>query len=42
MAAVGLETRWQTLRRTGPAALLAAACGSAVVIAAAGVAVTLL
>ncbi|NRA09974.1 MAG: putative sulfate exporter family transporter [Myxococcales bacterium] len=42
MAAVGLETRWETLRKTGPAAFWAAACGSAVVIAATGIAVSLL
>jgi len=36
MAAVGLETRWATLRRTGPAALAAAGVGAFVVIVATG------
>jgi uncharacterized membrane protein YadS len=31
MAAVGLETRWATLKRTGPAAFCAAATGAIVV-----------
>ena len=42
MAAVGLETRWESLRKTGPAAFWAAACGSALVATATGVAVSLL
>jgi uncharacterized integral membrane protein (TIGR00698 family) len=35
MAAVGLETRWETLRRTGPAAFCAAALGAILVTSAA-------
>ena len=42
MAAVGLETRWETLRKTGPAAFWAAACASAAVITATAIAVSLL
>ena len=42
MAAVGLETRWETLRKTGPSALGAAACGSAIIVAASALAVSLL
>jgi len=42
MAAVGLQTRRETLQATGPAALAAAACGSAVIAIATAVAVSLL
>ncbi len=40
MAAVGLETRWEALRETGPAAFCATACGALVVVAAAALAVS--
>jgi uncharacterized integral membrane protein (TIGR00698 family) len=40
MAAVGLETRWETLRRTGPAAFGAAALGAIVVTGAAWLAIS--
>lgn len=40
MAAVGLETRWAALRRTGPAAFSAAAFGSLVMITATAIAVS--
>ena len=42
MAAVGLETRWSTLRRTGRTAFSAAAIGALMITAAAGMAVTVL
>jgi uncharacterized integral membrane protein (TIGR00698 family) len=42
MAAVGLETRMETLRKTGPAALRAAALGSAVVVTATAIVLTLM
>ena len=41
MAAVGLETRWETLRKTGPAAFGAAALGTLVVTSAAALALSL-
>ena len=41
MAAVGLETRWETLRKTGPAAFWATAFASAVVITASAIAISL-
>lgn len=40
MAAVGLETRWSSLRKTGPAAFGAAAIGSLVVTCAAALAIS--
>jgi uncharacterized integral membrane protein (TIGR00698 family) len=40
MAAVGLETRWEALRETGPAAFCATACGALVVVTAAALAVS--
>ena len=42
MAAVGLETRMETLRKTGPTALLAALIGSTVVVSATAIVLMLL
>ncbi len=41
MAAVGVETRWETLRRTGPAAFTTAALGTVVVTSFAALAISL-
>jgi len=42
MAAVGLETRWETLKAQGFAAFAAAGCGSALIVGASALAVALL
>ncbi|MDP6979169.1 MAG: putative sulfate exporter family transporter [Myxococcota bacterium] len=42
MAAVGIETRWETLRRTGPTAFTTAALGTVVVTSLAAIAISLL